>query len=128
MSWDEPVNSNSYFPDEVESPSHDVEKPPIWPLIAQITSIVLSIVIFFASPIELYLILGLVGYLLTPFINVALLATLRAIDLKKRSLSWYDRELGKTYLKFSAWLTISGFAVAVLVIWRIAREIAQELA
>jgi hypothetical protein len=127
MSWDEPVDTSNYFSEDVEATSHEVEKPPFWPLIAQLASVVLSLIIFFVSPVELYLILGVSGYILTPFLNVALLATLRAIDLKKRSLSWYDRELGKKYLKLSAWLTVSGFAVAVLVIWRIAREIAQEM-
>jgi hypothetical protein len=128
MSWDDPLDTSTYFPDDVGVTSHEVEKPPFWPLIVQIITIILSIAIFFVSPNELYLTLGLVGYILTPFINVALLATLRAIDLRKRSTPWYDRELGKSYLKISAWLTISGFGVAVLVIWRIAREIAQEFA
>lgn len=128
MSWDDPIETSSYsFDDGTPTYDREVEKPPFWPLIAQVIVILLSLVIFFITPADKYLLFGIVGYILTPFINVALLATLRGIDLKKRSLSWYDRELGKQYLRISSLLTISGFGVAILVIWRVAIEIAQEL-
>ena len=128
MSWDDPIDTTSYsFDDEIPSYDHEVEKPPYWPLIGQLVVILFSLIIFFITPADKYLLFGFVCYLLTPFINVVLLATLRAIDLKKRSLSWYDRELGKRYLKISSLLTVTGFGVAILVIWRVAIEIAQEL-
>lgn len=128
MSWDDPVDTSTFsFDDDGPSYDHEVEKPPFWPLIAQAVVILLSLILFFITPVEKYLAFGLVGYVLTPFINVALLGTLRANDLKKRSLSWYDRELGRHYLKVSSLLTLTGFGVAILVIWRIAIEIAQEL-
>lgn len=127
MSWDEPVDTQSFFPDEPIEYTHDVERPAFWPLIAQIVTIVLSLALFLVTPIEKHLVFGLVGYVLTPFVNVALLAIVRAADLKKRSLSWYDRELGKTYLRISSMLTLTGFAVALPIIWRVAVEIAQEL-
>lgn len=128
MSWDDPVDTTSFtFDDGGPSYDHEVEKPPFWPLIAQAVVILFSLVLFFITPVEKYLAFGLIGYVLTPFINVVLLATLRATDLKKRSFPWYDRELGKQYLRVSSLLTLTGFGVAILVIWRIAIEIAQEL-
>jgi amino acid transporter len=128
MSWDDPVDTTSFtFDDGEPSVSHDVERPPFWPLICQAVVLLASLVLFFVTPVDKYLAFGLVGYLLTPFLNVLLLAVLRAIDLKKRSLPWYDRELGRTYMKISSLLTLTGFALAIFVIWRIAIEIAQEL-
>ena len=127
MSWDDPVDTSSYFHDDEPHYSHEVERPPFWPLIAQIITIIASLALFFLTPVDKYLVGGLLGYLLTPFINVALLAVLRATDLKKRSLSWYDRELGKQYLRLSSLLTLTGFGVAILIIWRVAVEVAQEI-
>jgi hypothetical protein len=127
MSWDDPVDTGSYFLDDEPHYTHEVERPPFWPLIAQIITIIASLALFFLTPVDKYLAGGLLGYLLTPFINVALLAVLRANDLKKRSLSWYDRELGKQYLRLSSLLTLTGFGVAILIIWRVAVEIAQEI-
>ena len=128
MSWDDPVDTSSFsFDEDLPTYDREVEKPPVWPLIAQLVVILLSLTIFIFTPADKYLLFGFVCYLLTPFINVALLATLRAIDLKKRSLSWYDRELGKKYLKISSLLTVTGFGIAILVIWRVAIEIAQEI-
>jgi hypothetical protein len=128
MSWDDPVDTTSFtFGDGEPSVSHDVERPPFWPLICQAVVLLASLVLFFVTPVDKYLAFGLVGYLLTPFLNVLLLAVLRAIDLKKRSLPWYDGELGKAYMRISSLLTLTGFALAIFVIWRIAIEIAQEL-
>ena len=53
MSWDDPLDTSTYFPDDVGVTSHEVEKPPLWPLIVQIITIILSIAIFFVSPNEL---------------------------------------------------------------------------
>jgi hypothetical protein len=128
MSWDDPVDTTSFAFDDGESTvSHDVERPPFWPLICQAAVLLVSLVLFFITPVDKYLVLGLLGYVLTPFLNVLLLAVLRAIDLKKRSLPWYDRELGKVYMRISSLLTLTGFVLAIFVIWRIAIEIAQEL-
>ncbi len=128
MSWDDPTDTTTYgFDDGLPTEYHEVVKPPLWPLIVQLVVILSSLILFFVTPADKYLAFGIVGYVLTPFINVVLLATLRAIDLKKRSLSWYDRELGKQFLRISSLLTVTGFGVAILVIWRVAIEIAQEL-
>lgn len=104
-----------------------VVKPPILPIILQVLLILLSAIIFIISPIDKYLIFGLVGYVITPFLVVALLAYVRAVDLNNRIKSNYDRALGRKYQFIAGILAISSFMVALPIIWRIALEIASEL-
>lgn len=104
----------------------EVKKPPKWPLILQVTIIVISALLFLIGPSFLKtqkLAISAIGYLLTPFLVVLMLAILRMIDLKNRSLPWYDRGLGKDYVKWAGRLSLLAFVMAAPIIWRLAIEI-----
>lgn len=104
----------------------EVKKPPKWPLILQVTTIVISALLFLLGPSFLKtqkLAISAIGYLLTPFLVVLMLAILRMIDLKNRSLPWYDRGLGKDYVKWAGRLSLLAFVMAAPIIWRLAIEI-----
>jgi hypothetical protein len=83
--------------------------------------------IFFKSSNENFLKTSLLCYVLTPFLTVAALAVLRAIDLSNRSLEHYDSSLGREYIKYASIISIVSFVFSLLVIFRIANEIAQIL-
>ena len=104
-----------------------VVKPIFWPLILQGVLLISSASLFFMASVDQHLTFGLIGYFLTPFFVVALLALLRAQDLKNRALSNYDRALGRKYILISGLLALASFIVAIPIIWRIAIEIAQVL-
>lgn len=128
MSWDDPLPGrvSSYDDDIIYAPS-DVKKPPKWPVVTQAVLILLSVAIFATASVQRYFITSLIGYLLTPFLVVALLAFLRATDLSNRSLPWYDKERGRQYLRVAGILALVAFVVAAPVIWRLAVEVSQEL-
>lgn len=104
----------------------EVKKPPRWPLILQAFLLITSAALYFLGP-SLFrsqkLTLSIIGYLLTPFFIVLLLAILRTIDLKNRSLPWYDRGLGKIYVKWAGRISLISFLMAAPIIWRLAIEI-----
>jgi len=102
-----------------------VKKPPYWPLILQILFVVASAGIFFTAAPEKYFATSLLCYVLTPFLTVAALALLRAIDLSNRSLEHYDSSLGRNYIKYASIISIASFVFSLLVIFRFATEIAQ---
>jgi len=102
-----------------------VKKPPYWPLILQILFVVVSAGIFFTADSEKYFATSLLCYVLTPFLTVAALAVLRAIDLSNRSLEHYDSSLGRNYIKYGSIISIASFVFSLLVIFRFATEIAQ---
>lgn len=117
--WDETTVPDDYGYSEVK-------KPPKWPLILQIFIVVISTLLYFVGNslfLTQKLALSIVGYLLTPFLVVLFLAVLRTIDLKNRSLPWYDRGLGKIYIKWSGRLCLLSLALAVPILWRLAIEI-----
>jgi hypothetical protein len=104
----------------------EVKKPPKWPLILQIFIIAISAILFWIGPIFFKtqkLAVSVVGYALTPFLVVLFLAILRTIDLKNRSLPWYDRGLGKVYVKLAGRLSLVSFVMSAPIIWRLAIEI-----
>ena len=104
----------------------EIKKPPKWPLILQVTIIAISAILFFVGPGFLKtqkLTVFVIGYLLTPFLVVLFLAILRSIDLKSRSLPWYDRGLGKDYVKLAGRLSLLSFLMAAPIIWSLAIEI-----
>lgn len=105
-----------------------VVKPPFWPIILQLLLLIVSTLLFFLPPVEKHLLFGLIAYVFTPFLVVALLAVIRASDLKNRALSNYDRALGKKYQAIAGFLSLASFITALPLIWRIAIEIAQEWA
>lgn len=127
MSWDESLPSWEGGSSDVVYARADIKTPPAWPLAAQAVLVVASVMLFCFASVSRYLAFSALGYVLTPFLTVALLAFLRASDLSNRSLPWYDKELGKRYLKISGALVVVSFLVAVPVIWRLAIEVAQEL-
>jgi hypothetical protein len=102
-----------------------VKKPPYWPLILQILFVVVSAGVFFTADPEKYFPTSLLCYVLTPFLTVAALAVLRAIDLSNRSLEHYDSSLGRNYVKYASIISIASFVFSLLVIFRFATEIAQ---
>jgi hypothetical protein len=117
--WDETTVPDGYGYSEVK-------KPPKWPLILQISIVFISALLYRVGNsifLTQKLALSIVGYLLTPFLVVLFLALLRTIDLKNRSLPWYDRGLGKIYIKWSGRLCLLSFALAVPILWRLAIEI-----
>lgn len=126
-SWGEDSSSgwdDTSLPTEYEY--SEVKKPPKWPLILQVSIIATSALLFWLGPVFLKtqkLTVSVIGYLLTPFSVVLLLAILRTIDLKNRSLPWYDRGLGKDYVKLAGRLSILAFLMAAPIIWRLAIEI-----
>lgn len=104
----------------------EIKKPPKWPLILQILIIATSAVLFFVGPVFFKtekLVVFAICYLLTPFLVVLCLAILRTVDLKNGSLPWYDRGLGKTYVKLSGRLSLLSFIMAAPIIWSLAIEI-----
>jgi hypothetical protein len=107
--------------------STNVKKPPYWPLILQILFVLVSMGIFIKSTNENFLKTSLLCYVLTPFLTVAALAVLRAIDLSNRSLEHYDSSQGRDYIKYASIISIVSFVLSLLVIFRIANEIAQIL-
>jgi amino acid transporter len=105
--------------------STNVKKPPYWPLILQILLVLVSVGIFFTAEPEKYFSTSLLCYVLTPFLTVAALAVLRAIDLSNRSLEHYDSSLGRDYIKYASIISIVSFVFSLSVIFRFATEIAQ---
>ena len=103
------------------------KKPPYWPMILQVLFVLVSIGVLIKSSNENFLNTSLLCYLLTPFLTVAALAVLRAIDLSNRSLEHYDSILGRDYIKYASIISIVSFVFSLLVIFRIANEIAQIL-
>ena len=96
-------------------------------MILQVLFVLVSIGVFIKSSNENFLNTSLLCYLLTPFLTVAALAVLRAIDLSNRSLEHYDSILGRDYIKYASIISIVSFVFSLLVIFRIANEIAQIL-
>ena len=103
----------------------NVKKPPFWPLILQLVFVLASAGIFFTADPEKYFSTSLLCYVLTPFLTVAALAILRAIDLSHRSLEHYDSSLGRDYIKYASIISIVSFVFSLSVIFRFATEIAQ---
>ena len=103
----------------------NVKKPPYWPLILQVLFVVISAGVFFTADPEKYFSTSLLCYVLTPFLTVAALAVLRAIDLSNRSLEHYDSSLGRDYIKYASIISIVSFVFSLSVIFRFATEIAQ---
>jgi len=101
------------------------KRPPYWPLILQVLFILVSVGIFFTADPEKYFSTSLLCYVLTPFLTVAALAVLRAIDLSNRSLEHYDSMLGRDYIKYASIISIVSFVFSLSVIFRFATEIAQ---
>jgi hypothetical protein len=101
------------------------KKPPYWPLILQVLFVIVSAGIFFTADPEKYFSTSLLCYVLTPFLTVAALAVLRAIDLSNRSLEHYDSILGRNYIRYASIISIASFVFSLLVIFRFATEIAQ---
>ena len=101
------------------------KKPPYWPLILQVLFVLVSVGIFFTADTEKYFSTSLLCYVLTPFLTVAALAVLRAIDLSNRSLEHYDSILGRDYIKYASIISIVSFVFSLSVIFRFATEIAQ---
>ncbi len=126
-SWGEESSSgwnDTSVPTEYEY--SEIKKPPKWPLILQIAIILISAILFWIGPNLLKtqkLTISVIGYLLTPFLVVLMLAILRMIDMKNRSLPWYDRGLGKDYVKLAGRLSLLAFVMAAPIIWRLAIEI-----
>jgi hypothetical protein len=123
--WSE--DSSSWGGTTTTYESTNVKKPPYWPLILQILFVLVSVGIFIKSSNENFLNTSLLCYVLTPFLTVAALAVLRAIDLSNRSLEHYDSSLGRDYIKYASIISIVSFVFSLLVIFRIANEIAQIL-
>ena len=125
--WDSGADSSSDFtPIRYDVSPENIKKPPFWPLIVQIVSILVSLIIYFVSPRSSYLGLSAVGYLFTPFIVFAALALQRAKDLSARSNAFYDQPLGKKYLRIAGMLGITSFIVAIPTVIRLATEISQR--
>jgi len=103
------------------------KKPPYWPLILQVLFVLVSVGVFIKSNNENFLKTSLLCYVLTPFLTVAALAVLRAIDLSNRSLEHYDSIQGRDYIRYASIISIVSFVFSLLVIFRIANEIAQIL-
>ena len=101
------------------------KKPPYWPLILQVLFVIVSAGIFFTADPEKYFSTSLLCYVLTPFLTVAALAVLRAIDLSNRSLEHYDSIIGRNYIRYASIISIASFVFSLLVIFRFATEIAQ---
>jgi len=123
--WSE--DSSSWGGTTTTYESTNVKKPPYWPLFLQILFVLVSVGIFFTADTEKYFSTSLLCYVLTPFLTVAALAVLRAIDLSNRSLEHYDSSLGRDYIKYASIISIVSFVFSLLVIFRIANEIAQIL-
>jgi hypothetical protein len=125
-SWGETAGPSWDDTTPVDYGYSEIKKPPKWPLVVQLLILLFSSAIFLAAP-SLFqtqkLAVTLIGYLLTPFFMVLFLAILRTKDLRDRSLPWYDRGLGKIYIKWSGRLCLVSFLLAVPILWRLAIEI-----
>ena len=94
-------------------------------MILQVLFVIVSVGVFIKSTNENFLKTSLLCYILTPFLTVAALAVLRAIDLSNRSLEHYDSILGRDYIKYASIISIVSFVFSLSVIFRFATEIAQ---
>lgn len=125
-SWGDTAGSSWDDSTPVDYGYSEIKKPPKWPLIVQLFILVVSASLFLVAP-SLFqtqkFAVTVVGYLLTPFLVVLFLAILRTKDLRDRSLPWYDRGLGKVYIKWSGRLCLVSFLLAVPILWRLAIEI-----
>ena len=101
-----------------------VKKPSWIPVLISALSIVLSMTIYFISPLRFSLAVYL-AYFLTPFVPILSLAIARSGDTKARSNVFYDLALGKKIVSTALVLAIVGFVVAVPIIFHIASELSQ---
>jgi hypothetical protein len=93
--WDS--NTTSYISLDPIVSNHKSQKPIVWPILIQFSIIVLSIAIYFFSPVDQYILFSLIGYFLTPFLVVLFLGLQRSSDTKNRSNNWFDIALSRKY-------------------------------
>ena len=119
---------STFQPAPIDIP--DVEIPKSGPLKLSIFVTVLSLILEIAAPGVIAV--NIFGYILTPFVVVACLVRARANDLKASPNPYFDRTaggfrfLGKTFIKRMQVVTFLAFLVGIVVIWRIASEVASR--
>jgi hypothetical protein len=114
--WDS--NTTSYISLDPIVSNHKSQKPIVWPILIQFSIIVLSIAIYFFSPVDQYILFSLIGYFLTPFLVVLFLGLQRSSDTKNRSNNWFDIALSRKYIAISGYLTIISFFIAGFVFYQ----------
>jgi hypothetical protein len=104
--------------------SNKVKKPSWIPPVVALVAIVLSLAIYFISSLK-YSPAIYFAYILTPFIPILSLALARSSDTKARSNVFYDLAKGKKIVTATLILAITGFVVALPVMFHIATELSQ---
>jgi hypothetical protein len=104
--------------------SNKVKKPSWIPPVVALVAIVLSLAIYLISSLKFSPAIYF-AYILTPFIPILSLALARSSDTKARSNVFYDLAKGKKIVTATLILAITGFAVALPVMFHIATELSQ---
>jgi hypothetical protein len=104
--------------------SNKVKKPSWIPPVVALVAIVLSLAIYLISSLK-YSPAIYFAYILTPFIPILSLALARSSDTKARSNVFYDLAKGKKIVTATLILAITGFVVALPVMFHIATELSQ---
>ena len=108
----------------------DVQAPKSGPLkVALVVTLVSALLAYTQIRSHDFLLISIVGYLLTPFAVVACLVRARKDDLLASANAYYDRSLGgfaflgKTFVKRLQLITLLAFLVGIVHIWTIATAV-----
>ena len=101
-------------------------KRPSWiPVIASGVACILSLTIYFVGPLQNSILVYL-GYLLTPFTPILMMAISQTKHTAASADIYYDLATGGKILKISRILSIAGFLIAIPVIWVISGNFSQK--
>jgi len=100
-------------------------KRPSWiPVIAGAAACILSLIIYFVGPIQNSVLIYL-GYLLTPFTPILMMAISQTKHTAASSDIYYDLTTGGKILKVSRILSIVGFLIAIPIIYVISGNFSE---
>ena len=100
-------------------------KRPSWiPVIAGGLACVLSLTIYFVGPLQNSILIYL-GYLLTPFTPILMMAIAQTRHTAASSDIYYDLATGGKILKISRILSIVGFLLAIPIIYVISGNLSE---
>ena len=100
-------------------------KRPSWiPVIAGAAACILSLIIYFVGPLQNSVLIYL-GYLLTPFTPILMMAISQTKHTAASSDIYYDLTTGGKILKVSRILSIVGFLIAIPIIYVISGNFSE---
>ena len=100
-------------------------KRPSWiPVIAAAVACLLSLTIYFVEPLQKSILIYL-GYLLTPFMPILMMAISQTKHTAASSDIYYDLATGGKILKISRVLSVAGFLIAIPIIYVISGNLSE---